>query len=54
MIEHDSLLDRYKIDENDRITSINEPGEYFQFWITNNSRYNDVQREAMHRMIITT
>ncbi|KAL9082074.1 MAG: hypothetical protein Q9159_006741 [Coniocarpon cinnabarinum] len=40
-----------RINESDQVTSLADPGEYFQFFITNNSRYNDVQREAMHACV---
>ncbi len=44
---------RYFISNSDQIKNIEHPTDDFQFFITNNERYNNVQREAMHSTSIT-
>ncbi len=38
----------YFINDKDQIRKIKRPDEKFQFYITNNARYNEVHREALH------
>ncbi|OCK79508.1 hypothetical protein K432DRAFT_443837 [Lepidopterella palustris CBS 459.81] len=38
----------YFINETGHIRKIANPKESFQYWLTNNDRYNEVHREAMH------
>lgn len=39
---------RYFINDKDEIRKIEYPDEYFQFFITDNERFNESQREAVH------
>jgi hypothetical protein len=38
----------YKINEKSQIRAIANPDLFFKFFITNNERYNELNREAMH------
>jgi hypothetical protein len=40
----------YYLNEKDQVRKIVKPDEHFQYYLTNNERYNDVQREALHGM----
>lgn len=42
---------RYFINDTGHIRKIENPDESFQFFITNNERFNEVHREAMHKCI---
>ena len=41
----------YFVNINDQIRKIKKPDERFQFHITNNERYNELHREALHSIL---
>jgi hypothetical protein len=47
----DSGVSRYFINEVDEIRNVENPKEYFKYFITRTERTNNMHREGMHGMI---